>query len=136
MSRVPLLPNPVGQELVGLASPPDWAEVFGRGGPLELEIGCGAGGFALDYVRQFPQVRYVALERRKKFARDCSRPVPWRRSTSTFPTPGGSAPTKSGLCLLPNSAGSSSNCWLKGASSISAPTSRNERRKCSKPSNM
>jgi len=73
MSRVPLLPNPVGQELVGLASPPDWTEVFGRDGPLELEIGCGAGGFALDYVRQFPQVRYVALERRKKFARELDR---------------------------------------------------------------
>src|SRR5258707_6288137 len=73
MSRVPLLPNPVGQELVGLASPPDWAEVFGRGGPLELEIGCGAGGVALDYVRQFPQGRYVALERRKKFARELGR---------------------------------------------------------------
>ena len=73
MSRVPLLPNPVGQELVGLASPPDWAYVFGQEGPLEVEIGCGAGGFGLDYAGRFPQVRYVALERRKKFARELDR---------------------------------------------------------------
>ncbi len=82
MSRVPLLPNPVGQELVGLASPPDWTEVFGRDGPLELEIGCGAGGFALDYVRQFPQVRYVALEWRKKFARELDRRARSRGATN------------------------------------------------------
>jgi tRNA (guanine-N7-)-methyltransferase len=73
MSRVPLLPNPVGQELVGLASPPDWARVFGQAGPMELEIGCGAGGFALDYASRWPQVRYVALEWRKKFARELDR---------------------------------------------------------------
>src|SRR5258708_10070116 len=82
MSRVPLLPNAVGQELVGLASPPDWAEVFGDDGPLELEIGCGAGGFALDYVRRFPQVRYVALEWRKKFARELDRRARSRGATN------------------------------------------------------
>jgi tRNA (guanine-N7-)-methyltransferase len=75
MSRVALLPDPVGQELVGLRSPPDWTEVFGRAGPLELEIGCGAGGFALEYSERFPEVRYVALEWRKKFARELGRRV-------------------------------------------------------------
>ena len=71
MSRGPrLLPEPVGQELVGLEAPPDWDAVFGSVGPLELEIGCGLGAFALEYARRFPHVRYVAIERRKKWARD------------------------------------------------------------------
>jgi tRNA (guanine-N7-)-methyltransferase len=35
-----------------------------------LEIGSGAGGFALEYTRRNPQVRYVAFEWRKKFARE------------------------------------------------------------------
>ena len=37
---------------------------------MELEIGCGAGGFALEYARRFPAVRYVAFEWRKKYARE------------------------------------------------------------------
>jgi len=71
MSRGPrLLPQPVGLELVGRATPPNWREVFGKEGPIELEIGCGLGAFALEYVRRHPEVRYVAIERRKKWARD------------------------------------------------------------------
>jgi tRNA (guanine-N7-)-methyltransferase len=70
MSRPPLRPQPAGQELVGLTSPPDWTAVFGFAGPLDLEIGCGAGGFAIEYARRFPHVRYVAFEWRKKFARE------------------------------------------------------------------
>jgi tRNA (guanine-N7-)-methyltransferase len=71
MSRVPLRPEPTGQHLVGLKSPPDWvAEFGGSSGPLELEIGCGAGGFAIEYARQHPNVRYVAFEWRKKYARE------------------------------------------------------------------
>ena len=68
--RPALRPDPVGTELVGLKTPPDWDEVFGFVGPLELEIGCGAGGFALDYAKRHPKVRYVAFEWRKKFARE------------------------------------------------------------------
>jgi tRNA (guanine-N7-)-methyltransferase len=71
MSRVPLRPTPAGAELLGKEGPLDWALVFGgRGGPLELEIGCGAGGFALEYCRRNPGVRYVAFEWRKKYARE------------------------------------------------------------------
>jgi tRNA (guanine-N7-)-methyltransferase len=43
--------------------------VFGFDGPLELEIGSGQGGFALEYARRNPKVRFVAIEWRKKFAR-------------------------------------------------------------------
>lgn len=71
MTRGPLLrPDPVGKELTGLDAPPDWERVFGFSGPLELEIGCGAGGFALEYARRFPKVRYVAFEWRKKYIRE------------------------------------------------------------------
>lgn len=70
MSRFPLRPEPVGQELVALKAPPDWTQIFGFDGPLELEIGCGQGGFALAYCERFPHVRYVGFEWRKKYARE------------------------------------------------------------------
>ena len=71
MTRGPLLrPEPVGKDLVGLSSPPDWDTVFSMAGPLELEIGCGMGGFALEYARRHPKVRYVAFEWRKKYIRE------------------------------------------------------------------
>jgi tRNA (guanine-N7-)-methyltransferase len=73
MTRGPLLrPHPVGQELVGLESPPDWDQVFGFQGPLELEIGCGPAHFALEYCARHPAVRYVAFEWRKKYAREAA----------------------------------------------------------------
>lgn len=70
MSRIPLRPEKAGEALAALTAPPDWAAVFGGDGPLELEIGCGAGGFALEYCRRNPKVRYIAFEWRKKYARE------------------------------------------------------------------
>ena len=71
MGRIPLRPSPAGHELIGLKTPPDWEKVFGGStGPLELEIGCGAGGFALEHARRNPKVRFVAFEWRKKYARE------------------------------------------------------------------
>ncbi|MBX7098220.1 MAG: tRNA (guanosine(46)-N7)-methyltransferase TrmB [Myxococcaceae bacterium] len=71
MSRVPLRPEVAGEAFLALSAPPDWKTVFhGSEGPLELEIGCGAGGFALEYAARHPQVRFVAFEWRKKFARE------------------------------------------------------------------
>jgi tRNA (guanine-N7-)-methyltransferase len=70
MARPRLLPEPVGLHLAGLEAPPDWDAEFGFSGPLELEIGSGAGGHALEYCRRHPEVRYVAFEWRKKYARD------------------------------------------------------------------
>ena len=70
MTRGPLLlPRAVGTEFIHLEAPPDWDKVFGSSGPLEIEIGCGRGGFALAYARRNPQVRYVAFEWGKKYAR-------------------------------------------------------------------
>jgi tRNA (guanine-N7-)-methyltransferase len=70
MARFNLRPDPAGADLVGLKEPPNWDEVFGFSGPLELEIGAGAGGFALEYAHRNPNVRYVAFEWRKKYARE------------------------------------------------------------------
>src|SRR5262244_1490665 len=71
MTRGPLLrPDPAGAEFVTLLTPPDWAAVFGAPGPLELEIGSGAGAFALGHAARFPGVHYVAIEWRKKYARE------------------------------------------------------------------
>ena len=70
MGRIPLRPEPAGAELLDLKTPPDWEKVFGRKAALELEIGCGAGGFALEHCRRHPEVNYVAFEWRKKYARE------------------------------------------------------------------
>lgn len=71
MSRIPLRPKPAGEELHDLKTPPDWAAVFnGSTTPLELEIGCGAGGFAIEHCRRNPNIRLVAFEWRKKYARE------------------------------------------------------------------
>ncbi len=63
-------PEPAGRAFTELLVPPDWASIFGRAGPLELELGSGAGGFALAYAALHPDVNYVAIEWRKKYARE------------------------------------------------------------------
>jgi tRNA (guanine-N7-)-methyltransferase len=44
---------------------PDWARDFGRAAPLELEIGPGRGGFALDHAAAHPEVDLVCIETRR-----------------------------------------------------------------------
>ncbi|MCL2625599.1 MAG: tRNA (guanine-N(7)-)-methyltransferase [Cystobacterineae bacterium] len=70
MSRIPLRPEPALLEFDNGPMPPDWKHIFGFSGPLELEIGCGMGGFALAYCQANPHVPYVAFEWRKKYARE------------------------------------------------------------------
>ena len=70
MSRTPLRTQPAGLQFLETPTPPDWAALFGFYGPLEVEIGCGLGGFALAYCQANPHVAYVAFEWRKKFARE------------------------------------------------------------------
>ena len=38
-------------------------EIFGRGGELRLEIGCGKGGFACGMAQKYPDANFIALER-------------------------------------------------------------------------
>jgi len=53
----------------GCAAPgeafPDWARDFGRAAPLELEIGPGRGGFALDHAAAQPGIDLVCIETRR-----------------------------------------------------------------------
>lgn len=48
---------------------PDWRARFGAR-PLELEIGCGHGGYAIAFAQLRPERALVAIEQRKKFAAD------------------------------------------------------------------
>ena len=50
------------------ASLVDWDREFGRKAPLEVEIGSGMGGFALGHAAAHPEVNFIAMEVRKKFA--------------------------------------------------------------------
>ena len=71
MTRGPRLRSePAGAEFLTLLTPPDWTAVFGGAGALELEIGSGAGAFALGVAARYPERRYVAIEWRKKYARE------------------------------------------------------------------
>lgn len=47
---------------------PDWARDFGREAPLELEIGPGRGGFALDHAALHAERNLVVIETRRS---DC-----------------------------------------------------------------
>jgi tRNA (guanine-N7-)-methyltransferase len=41
----------------------DWRAVFGNDRPVELDLGAGDGGFALEYARQHPDINLLAVER-------------------------------------------------------------------------
>lgn len=40
----------------------DFSQWFGNDNPLQLEVGCGMGGFAAEYARQNPDVNLIAVE--------------------------------------------------------------------------
>jgi len=41
----------------------DWRELFGLDGRVEIDLGAGDGGFALEYARQHPEINLLAVER-------------------------------------------------------------------------
>ena len=41
----------------------DFMETFGNDNPVELEIGCGKGGFIIKLAKQTPNVNFLALEK-------------------------------------------------------------------------
>jgi len=47
----------------------DFARVFGRNGPVHIEIGCGKATFILNQARAEPQVNFLAIERANKYYR-------------------------------------------------------------------
>ncbi len=40
----------------------NYAEIFGNSNPVELEIGCGNGGFLLEKAKREPAVNFLAVE--------------------------------------------------------------------------
>lgn len=72
MARPLLRAEVAGADFLTLTSPPDWDSVFRRGGPLELEVGAGLGIFAIAHCRRYPRTRYIAIEKRKKYAREAA----------------------------------------------------------------
>ncbi|MEE8170757.1 MAG: tRNA (guanosine(46)-N7)-methyltransferase TrmB [Phycisphaerae bacterium] len=47
----------------------DFAALFGRDAPVELEIGCGKGGFILGQARIHPERNYFCIEWANKYIR-------------------------------------------------------------------
>ena len=41
----------------------DFAAVFGNDNPIEMEIGCGKGGFICELARRHPDVNFIAVEK-------------------------------------------------------------------------
>jgi tRNA (guanine-N7-)-methyltransferase len=50
-----------------LAQPVDLAALFGNDHPIELEIGCGKGGFLLRQAKAHPERNYLGIEWANKF---------------------------------------------------------------------
>lgn len=40
----------------------DYQKIFGNGNPVELEVGCGNGGFVAEKAKRFPDTNFLAVE--------------------------------------------------------------------------
>ena len=47
----------------------DFARLFGNGGPVEMELGTGKGGFLLERARALPEVNFLGVEWANKYYR-------------------------------------------------------------------
>jgi len=52
-----------------LASSVDFEQIFGRKGPVHIEIGSGKGTFLLGQARQSPQINFLGIEWANKYCR-------------------------------------------------------------------
>jgi tRNA (guanine-N7-)-methyltransferase len=59
----------VGLKIEDLAGGIDFARVFGRAGPVHVEIGCGKGTFLLNEARAQPQVNFLGIEWANRYFR-------------------------------------------------------------------
>ena len=62
IADIALPPERIGERI-------DFADLFGRTAPVEMEIGCGKGGFLLRQARAHPERDYFAVEWASKFYR-------------------------------------------------------------------
>jgi tRNA (guanine-N7-)-methyltransferase len=68
----PLVVDGVGLELETLSRPIDWATLYGRVAPVELEIGMGKGTFITEQAKARPEVNFFGIEWARWFWRYCS----------------------------------------------------------------
>ncbi|MCG3197304.1 MAG: tRNA (guanine-N(7)-)-methyltransferase [bacterium] len=52
-----------------LSKPLNWTDLFGRSGPVEVEVGCGKGRFLLGRAMEHPEVNFVGLEYARAYLR-------------------------------------------------------------------
>jgi tRNA (guanine-N7-)-methyltransferase len=43
-------------------------EFFGKPGPIEIEIGCGKGGFLVEYCERHPEIPFLGIEKEGEIA--------------------------------------------------------------------
>ena len=53
----------------GVDGPVDWADLFGREGPVHVEIGSGKGTFLVSQAASFPEVNFLGIEWANKYCR-------------------------------------------------------------------
>src|SRR5436305_8789824 len=58
---------PYSLDLLQCATPVSWAEVFGNGHPVELEVGSGKGLFLAGAAAANPGHNYLGIELAKKY---------------------------------------------------------------------
>ncbi len=50
------------------STPIDTSAFFGAAGPIEIEIGCGKGGFLVEYCERHPDLPFLGLEKEPEIA--------------------------------------------------------------------
>lgn len=66
MSQAPLTspaPPKLIYELPSITERLDLAQLFPKGQPLEVELGCGDAGFLVEYARRHPERNFIGVER-------------------------------------------------------------------------
>jgi tRNA (guanine-N7-)-methyltransferase len=59
----------VGMKVEELDGRIDFGRIFGRGGPVHIEIGCGKGTFLVNQGRAQPEVNFIGIERASRYYR-------------------------------------------------------------------
>lgn len=76
-ARAPVIPlGPVWGRLSSVLEPPDLTGWFGREAPLEVDLGCGDGGFLLRYAPRHPEHNFLGVERLMGRIRKLDRKAP------------------------------------------------------------
>lgn len=68
--------GPVLARLTSVLKPLDLAALFGRAAPVEVDLGCGDGGFLLRYAPRHPERNFLGVERLMGRIRKLDRKAP------------------------------------------------------------